>query len=350
MAQSTINSPFDAYSPFFSSGLLAPHTPRRRTISWDEFSSQAFTKPSTLSTTTSSSPPDSLAPSRNSSPCRPSSPRHDSMALDEDAAMDVDAVELRSIQKTRAQEIDDRRSLTPTPQTHGPANSGAGSHLRIPAPKISADTASPNPNAQNTPRLRRRRSSLTQATSPMNAIKSPARAAGSALLLQMQLAGVTTNPGLITRARSGSLTGAVVAATEGSSLMGRLRSGSCSNVNSTAILASASSTSAVSRVEPPKAAFRPRRGVRGRVVTLPIPAPSPPPNAPLPALPQDAKAQVSSDLLPSLDSVPSAGTAIPTTPTASKSATRTSARARGLSVSNSALDGDENTIEELREF
>ncbi|KAJ3890518.1 hypothetical protein GG344DRAFT_20940, partial [Lentinula edodes] len=49
-----------------------------------------------------------------------------------------------------------------------------------------------------TQRLRRRRSSLTIGTSPINAIKSPSRAAGNALQLQRHL---FTTPG---RSRSGS--------------------------------------------------------------------------------------------------------------------------------------------------
>lgn len=246
MAQSTVNSSFDAYSPFFSSGLLATQTPRRGTISWDEFATTAFLKASSTS-----SPAESPASSRNSSPCRPSSPRH-GMASDGEWAMDVDVAEPHSIQKTRAQEIDDRRSLTPTPQTLGLSNGATPSGTKTSVSKLSADTASPQPNAQNTPRLRRRRSSLTQSTSPMNAIRSPTRAAGSALLLQMQLAGVTTTPGVVTRARSGSMNSG--AAMDNSSLMGRLRSGSCSNVSPTHL--ASTSISATPRAEAPKAPFR----------------------------------------------------------------------------------------------
>ncbi|KAG6810834.1 hypothetical protein H0H92_010128 [Tricholoma furcatifolium] len=109
--------------------------------------------------------------------------------------------------------------------------------------------------AASQPRLRKRRSSLTIGTSPMNAIRSPARTAGAALQLQMHL----PNP---SRSRSGSLsiTGAAIAniASETTSLVGRMRSGSVSM------------------------GLRPRRGVR-RLAS--VPAPAPPPTAPLPALP-----------------------------------------------------------------
>ncbi|KAJ3806130.1 hypothetical protein F5876DRAFT_81019 [Lentinula aff. lateritia] len=110
-----------------------------------------------------------------------------------------------------------------------------------------------------TQRLRRRRSSLTIGTSPINAIKSPSRAAGNALQLQRHL---FTTPG---RSRSGS-TSSVMSigeevnsniASENTSLYRRMRSGSVGSV------------------------LKSRRGVRRGV-----PGPSfPPPSAPLPALP-----------------------------------------------------------------
>ncbi|KAG5732858.1 hypothetical protein E4T56_gene7943 [Termitomyces sp. T112] len=104
-------------------------------------------------------------------------------------------------------------------------------------------------------RLRKRRSSLTIGTSPMNAIRSPQRNASAALQLQMHL----TSP---SRSRSGSLSAAGTnnsnIASESTSLVGRMRSGSVG------------------------VALRPRRNVRR---LAPVPAPAPPPTAPLPAVP-----------------------------------------------------------------
>jgi len=77
-------------------------------------------------------------------------------------------------------DIDDDREITPTPQNH------------------SLTTTSTAGTNQQRPRLRKRRSSLTVACSPMNAIRSPIRSAGAALQLQMHL----PNP---SRSRSGSL-------------------------------------------------------------------------------------------------------------------------------------------------
>ncbi|KAJ4490431.1 hypothetical protein J3R30DRAFT_80007 [Lentinula aciculospora] len=82
------------------------------------------------------------------------------------------------------------------------------------------------------PRLRRRRSSLTIGTSPMNTIKSPSRAAGNALQLQRHL---FTSPG---RSRSGSTSSAMSIgeevnagiASESTSWYRRMRSGSVGSV------------------------------------------------------------------------------------------------------------------------
>ncbi|KAG6860004.1 hypothetical protein C0995_000648 [Termitomyces sp. Mi166 len=112
--------------------------------------------------------------------------------------------------------------------------------------------AAPVPAAPR-PRLRKRRSSLTVGTSPMNAIRSPQRNASAALQLQMHLSSPS-------RSRSGSLSamGTNNIASQSTSLVGRMRSGSVG------------------------AALRPRRIVR-RLVS--VPAPAPPPTAPLPAVP-----------------------------------------------------------------
>ncbi|KAG6907492.1 hypothetical protein DXG01_008686 [Tephrocybe rancida] len=182
------------YSAFFSSGLLAP---RHAASSYPHYD----------------------APS----PVSPSSPLPDS---DVDLNMD--------------------RDITPTPDS------------------VYRPTATVTTAAAPQPRLRKRRSSLTVGTSPMNAIRSPARTAGAALQLQMHLASPS-------RSRSGSLStttsttadtynniGMGNIASENTSLVGRMRSGSVGAV------------------------LRPRRGVR-RLAS--VPAPAPPPTAPLPAVP-----------------------------------------------------------------
>ncbi|KAG6812554.1 hypothetical protein H0H87_009723 [Tephrocybe sp. NHM501043] len=187
------------YSAFFSSGLLAP---RHATHAYPYYD----------------------APS----PVLPSSPLYDS-----DAELDMD------------------REITPTPES-----------FQRSAPAV---TTSPNTVVvASQPRLRKRRSSLTICTTPMNAIRSPSRNAGAALQLQMHL----PNP---SRSRSGSVsttssTGSEMynrigmdnVASESTSLVGRMRSGSVGAV------------------------FRPRRGIR-RLSS--VPAPVPPPTAPLPAVP-----------------------------------------------------------------
>lgn len=138
-------------------------------------------------------------------------------------------------------------------------------------------TPTPAPNGQpaqsGQPKLRRRRSSLTLGTSPMNVIKSPSRSVGSALQLQRHL---YASPG---RARSGS-TSSIISigeevhqtsnniASESTSLFGRMRSGSIGS------------------------ALKSRRTIRR------VPGPScPPPSAPLPPLPPLSA-------LPTLPSIP----------------------------------------------
>ncbi|KAI0262335.1 hypothetical protein BC834DRAFT_972129 [Gloeopeniophorella convolvens] len=101
----------------------------------------------------------------------------------------------------------------------------------------------------NAPRLRRRRSSLSVATSGLGAVKSPQRSAGAALQR-------TSLMGPIGRTRSGSID--VGARTDGMSVPGtRARSGSTGG------------------------ALRPRRALRK-------PPPVPPPTAPLPPVPTEA--------------------------------------------------------------
>ena len=177
MAQTTLRL---EYSAFFSSGLLAQHTPQRKKLnssfSWDAAMDQ--------------------------SPARPSSP----IPMPDDSLMDIDMTN-----------YSDRRSITPTPQTKTP--------MQSPQPVKTIQPVQP--------KLRKRRSSLTLATSPMNTIRSPTRAANNAHHLQRQLFSAIgpASP----RSRSGSLSredasgsrfsNAGVASTE-TSFGARLRSGS----------------------------------------------------------------------------------------------------------------------------
>ncbi|KAF8962392.1 hypothetical protein BDZ97DRAFT_1759255 [Flammula alnicola] len=306
MATFHSSNTFTSYSSFFSSGLLAPHTPRgqrRGTFSSD------VSEPWTDS--------DSCPPS----PSQPSSP----VPLPDDSVMDVD---LRDFAISNME----RRSATPTPE-------GQSTPMQQSPQKAASQAPQPHP------RLRRRRSSLTQATSPMAAIRSPARAAGNALHLQKQIPR--------SRSRSGSLGGdgvglysavGMAMATEETSLMGRMRSGSCSNIapNSAAGSASASAMA-------PGLVFRPRRAVR-RVLTTPVPGlRAPPPTAPLPALPP---VSAPAPRLTTAQQLRPANINLGLTATAqshagnAKPVAQTSARARGMSVSSSTLSGDENRIDE----
>ncbi|KAJ7027932.1 hypothetical protein C8F04DRAFT_1121163 [Mycena alexandri] len=136
---------------------------------------------------------------------------------------------------------------------------------------------------------RKRRSSLTSAASPVSALKlrSPARAAGNA----WHMAHMASSP---SRSRSGSLN----VASEGTSMLGRMRSGSVG------------------------ARLRARKPLTNRrpVALLFAPTP-PPPSAPLPALPLCAPARppfsrlaIQLPALPVADGVfykPSAGPASP---------------------------------------
>ncbi|KAK0501852.1 hypothetical protein EDD18DRAFT_751791 [Armillaria luteobubalina] len=130
-------------------------------------------------------------------------------------------------------------------------------HISVPETMATA-------NSVLRPRLRKRRSSLSIGTS-INALKSPARNAGNALQIQIHL---QVSP---SRSRSGSLSsvmGTLVenefrpnVASEGTSLVGRIRSGSVGT------------------------SLRPRRPIR----RTQAPSPSlPPPTAPLPELPSCA--------------------------------------------------------------
>jgi len=89
------------------------------------------------------------------------------------------------------------RSVTPTPQAEGqtmPVQQSPQCTTQGTEP-LTVTTAT---SSSTTPQPRRRRSSLTQATKPMNAIRSLTRGIGNALHLQMQL------PASTPRSRSGS--------------------------------------------------------------------------------------------------------------------------------------------------
>ncbi|KAF9483074.1 hypothetical protein BDN70DRAFT_360516 [Pholiota conissans] len=343
---------FTSYSSFFSSGLLAPHTPRRceRRGTFSSDTSEGYVE-------SDSAPP---------SPSQPSSP---GMLLPEEHAtpMDIDMADFAISRKDKDME---RRSATPTPHTlirdgsttpmqsprlgkATPLRPHTQSHLPM---QTDAPQPQPQPQAQaqaQQPRLRRRRSSLTQGTSPMGAIRSPTRAAGAALQVQKA----------VSRGRSGSLGGDVSVmtagagggyhtrsstagvATEATSLVGRMRSGSCSNVGGPP-----SSGASVSPTN-----VRPRRALR-RILTTPVPGiRAPPPTTPLPALPPVPSAPHSASFHqlqhqprstkinfgPETTGAPSSPPGASTKPTG-----YTSARARGLSVSSSTLSGEENRIDE----
>ncbi|TFK20261.1 hypothetical protein FA15DRAFT_659229 [Coprinopsis marcescibilis] len=220
------------YSALFSAGLLATSYGFPKTPSKDRSSNYSDTLP---------------LPLRDGSPVRPVSPLPGSS--DSDVDMDCDSA----------------REATPTQQSVSAA-----------AASTSATTTT-----KSQPRLRKRRSSLTITTSPMTSIRSPMRTAGAALQLQRHLA--LASPG--SRSRSGSMTQPPSAVegtfssvyvpgagssmgTEGTSIMGRLRSGSMGSARS-----------------PPMASAVPtriRRHVR-RVTS--VPAPMPPPTTPLPDVP-----------------------------------------------------------------
>ena len=188
------------YSAFFSSGLLAPH---------HAYFTSAFPR-----TPTKQRAEGYLSPMTTPSPACPSSP----MPIPDDSDVEL-AFDMDIDQKGK----DGDNDATPT-QTHKGTLMSSSHFL----PK----------QQQPQPRLRKRRSSITLAASPMNAIRSPARTAGAALQLQRHLP-PPPPVGLGARSRSGSLAQAgelgldVVGgndmrnvARESTSLLGRMRSGS----------------------------------------------------------------------------------------------------------------------------
>jgi hypothetical protein len=187
------------YSALFSAGLLAPSA----------FGLGDLPKTPSRERAHKGSSSSLHIPIGDSSPIRPVSPlpRARSGGSESDTDTDIDLSDADHDMDT-----DVKRDITPTQQSVARARAGSGSS-----------------GNGTMPRLRRRRSSLTVATSPMNVIRSPIRTAGNALHLQMA----------ISRSRSGSLAtspptesvfnffgGGQNEASHGTSLMGRLRSGS----------------------------------------------------------------------------------------------------------------------------
>ncbi|PPR00106.1 hypothetical protein CVT26_008870 [Gymnopilus dilepis] len=300
-----------SYSSFFSSGLLAQHKPR-------------LERRGTFSSDSSGAWDESL--SRSSSPG----------PLPDDSDMEVDSKEFTSNSAAR-------RSVTPTPHSlddaEGTPTPVRSQHLDKTSPQSNSSSSTQSSAQPQAPRLRRRRSSTTLGTNPMTAIRSPARSAGNALHVQRARSG-SVNSDAVT-VYSGSA--ASMAATEGTSLVGRMRSGSCSSVKSLPSPAVGNQAGGAS--------FRPRRVAR-RVHTNPPPAPlAPPPTTPLPDLPPlpsplptaSSHSTDKAKLRPANLNLASSAQA-PSNPL--KSPAATSARARGLSVSNSALGGAENRIDE----
>jgi hypothetical protein len=184
---------------------------------------------------------------------------------------------------------EDARTVTPTPScTSGRSRSGSTTSTIQPGQK---------------PRLRRRRSSINANTSPMNVIKSPQRNAENALQFQRSIG----------RSRAGSLSflglGGVSSgpaadspnvASQTTSFIGRMRSGSVGGTSISNIFRWASSLaclgtfSARTLLTLSPAIFRPRRGAARRLASVPA---LPPPTAPLPALPTEPTRQTKSGSL-----------------------------------------------------
>ena len=190
MAQTTLRL---EYSAFFSSGLLAQHTPQKKKLG------SSFSWDARTGVTLDRSPP------------QPSSPKP---ILPDDSLMDIDVASYNN--------NDSSRSVTPTPRIK--------IAMQPPTPQ---QQQHPVKSQAMSPKLRKRRSSLTLATSPMNNIRSPSRAANNALHLQRQL--YTAIGPASPRSRSGSLAGEDASASRfgnagvansGNSLSSRLRSGS----------------------------------------------------------------------------------------------------------------------------
>ena len=192
------------YSAFFSSGLLAPRND--------------YTLPKTPGK-------DGSLPTAygDSSPIRPVSPLppHSDSDTDTDDDMDTDYAS--------------QRESTPT-QRSVSCSLAASAHSG--SAKSTGGAPAGGPGGAPTRTLRKRRSSLTLGTSPITSIRSPSRNAGAALQFQRHLSMAPGN-----RSRSGSMTndgagypsfGSIglgnAVASEGTSLMGRLRSGSTMNI------------------------------------------------------------------------------------------------------------------------
>ncbi|TFK37439.1 hypothetical protein BDQ12DRAFT_750947 [Crucibulum laeve] len=265
------------YSAFFSSGLLAPHhafnskslmnlTQRPDYASYDSSPMKSFD--SSPMKGFDSSPIRDSTPMKTDyyapSPARASSP----MPIPDDSDIEIDDDD----------EEEDKQG-TPTRRASTSASSVTSTTSVATAASLSSQThtsASSNATNQPRPRLRKRRSSLTVAASPMAAIRSPVRTAGNAGQLQRHLTPLRARSGSVGADVFGSFSsiagGNGNVATQGTSLMSRMRSGSIGG-------ASGMPAAGVG------ASFRPRRGVR-RINS--VPAAAPPPTAPLPPVPSSA--------------------------------------------------------------
>lgn len=189
------------YSAFFSSGLLA--TQHAATWATQENKSKdtlyAFCDPTYMG-------------DAGHSPARPLSP----MPLPDDSDIEIDT----------DTDTEQDRDVTPTrDMPHARSRSSTMSSINS-SSSINANTKS-TVSSSNQPRLRKRRSSLTVGTSPITAIRSPTRSAANAFNLQR----------LVPRKSISELFGNIGSgmpssgfdnntASQGTSLVGRLRSGS----------------------------------------------------------------------------------------------------------------------------
>ncbi len=314
----------DAYSPFFSSGLLASYGPHHH------YQHARRRRSGTVSSDASVG--------SDSSGAR--------MDVDDNDNDDDDEDDNRDCTPTR-------RSATPTPRT-------LSRTTPVPADRQQQQQQQPNANALLQPRLRRRRSSLTQAASPLAALRSPVARAGHALHAARTRSGSLSLGGEPTLPSGAQAQAQALNAPPPAGPL-RARSGSCSGVllpPAQASIPGASVAAAAAALAARRCVFhpalyllspicidanltpRPRRPVR-RVGTAPVPGlRAPPPTAPLPALP----------LTPTAPGLPLTPTApgMPHTPTAPALPHKpaTSARARGLSVSSSTMDSEADRIDE----
>ncbi|EAU90695.2 hypothetical protein CC1G_03964 [Coprinopsis cinerea okayama7 len=254
------------YSALFSAGLLAPsHVYGGNNL--PKTPSKADLK---CNTTVDSLP----VPYGDTSPIRPLSPLP-VVTKSGPPDSDISDIDLDSSDA----EMDDisKRDITPTQQSVLRASTSSNTST-----SSNGSVHGQPPAGNGAPRLRKRRSSLSLSisVSPMNAIRSPIRTANAALQLQRHLGSRSRSGSLVSSSVPPTATDNVFAvpggmsAKETTSLMGRLRSGS---VGST--------------LGRPPTSVGMAGAVPGRIIrrhvrrTTTVPAPMPPPTAPLPALP-----------------------------------------------------------------